>query len=336
MRRFLDYLFLLWLPLTVFAKDDPDYRPWSNFRPKNVTGLTGLYAWVGSYYNASTEIDFKPLIGVTFNDTLCPNLKGFSGTKKVDSILTIAERGPYNSGKDSLNLWLTLIPPNYNLSSVPYDSQIPFSSPLIWPILSSELTWKQGENTTVPDNFNFTVSKTQQGSYNLSGTMQESLSSEDVISTVGNVTMSSCNSTEYTDDWRLDIWTYKWWDNQGWDAFTFPSLDVQFDNNTANLTLNGYFIAQNFVRTNATDWIGPQEVGSSIQGSIQIRFSGVIDAYHSDVMNLTGQNPVWLRTVGFGNNSLNIDNTGGAGSGPYPALAIVATGFIGCVVSMYI
>lgn len=48
MGRFLDYLFLFWLPLTVLAKNDPAYRSWSNFRPKNVTGLTGLYTWVGS------------------------------------------------------------------------------------------------------------------------------------------------------------------------------------------------------------------------------------------------------------------------------------------------
>lgn len=48
MRHLLDFLFLLCLPLTVVAKDDPDYLPWENFRPQNVTGLTGLYAWVGS------------------------------------------------------------------------------------------------------------------------------------------------------------------------------------------------------------------------------------------------------------------------------------------------
>lgn len=89
------------------------------------------------YYNATAEIDFQPLIGASSNDTLCSNLKNYTSSMKLNSILSITERGPYNSGSDSLNLWLTLIPPNYNLSSVPYDSEI-LTSPLLWPIQSSE------------------------------------------------------------------------------------------------------------------------------------------------------------------------------------------------------
>lgn len=200
----------------------------------------------------------------------------------------------------------------------------------------SSLTWETNENTTVPDNFNFTVSTTPQGSYNLSGTMNQSAAA-DTYSSVGNVTMPSCNSTEYTDDWKLDIWTYTWWSNENWDAFTLPSLDIQFNGDTANLTLSGYFTAQNFVNTNASDYQGQQTLGETVQGSIQIRFSGVFDAYHSDIMNLTGSNPNWVRTVGFGTNKQNIGNTSGAGSRPYPAIAIAATAFLGCIVGiMYI
>lgn len=199
----------------------------------------------------------------------------------------------------------------------------------------ARLTWKSSENTTVRDYFNFTTTKTQQGSYNLSGITHDNLPLEDYYSTVGNVTMPACNSSEYTDDWQLDISTSDWWNNEGWANFTFPSLDVQFDNNTANLTLNGYFTAENYVSSNSVYWMRGPTLGTTVQGSVQIRFSGLIDTYHSDVMNLTGENPVWLRTVGFGNNSLNIGNTRSAGSRPYPALAVAVTAFMGYVASIY-
>ena len=42
------FLFLLDFRVIVLAKDDPKYDPTENFRPDNVTGLSGLYAWVGS------------------------------------------------------------------------------------------------------------------------------------------------------------------------------------------------------------------------------------------------------------------------------------------------
>ena len=52
MQRFLETLavgvYLLGLPLSAFAKDDPNYNATQNFRPQNVTGLDGMYAWVGS------------------------------------------------------------------------------------------------------------------------------------------------------------------------------------------------------------------------------------------------------------------------------------------------
>ena len=41
-----------------------------------------------------------------------------------------------------------------------------------------------------------------------------------------------------------------------------------------------------------------------IMGRIQMRFSGPLDAYHSDILYVNSSTPTWLRTVGFGNISL--------------------------------
>ena len=44
----------------------------------------------------------------------------------------------------------------------------------------------------------------------------------------------------------------------------------------------------------------------------------VIDPYHSDTLVNTSRTPTWLRTVGFGNNSMNIGYNSGSMSLPRP------------------
>jgi hypothetical protein len=104
---------------------------------------------------------------------------------------------------------------------------------------------------TVSDYFNFTVAKTQQESYNLSGTLGEWASGP-----INNITIPACNATGYTDDWSLDVWTAPWWNTERWNDFTLPELAVQFDGKTANLSLNGDFVAYPYVRSSASDWFG--------------------------------------------------------------------------------
>lgn len=52
MRGFLGTLvvgsYLLGLLVPALAKDDSNYHLTQNFRPQNITGLGGIYAWVGS------------------------------------------------------------------------------------------------------------------------------------------------------------------------------------------------------------------------------------------------------------------------------------------------
>ncbi|KAJ5963993.1 uncharacterized protein N7479_003869 [Penicillium vulpinum] len=74
--------------------------------------------------------------------------------------------------------------------------------------------------------------------------------------------------------------TEQWWDTRDWSEFRLPTMNASFDDRTANLTMSGIFGAS---------W-------------------GVLDTYHSDVLDVNSSSARWLRTVGFGNNSLNIDN----------------------------
>lgn len=90
----------------------------------------------------------------------------------------------------------------------------------------------------------------------------------------------------------------------GWD-WTYPKVDMQFDSQTANLTVDGYAAA--FPHRISTENYQSDLVGSDeVQGKIKISFVGVIDPYHSDTLVNTSTTPTWLRTVGFGNNSMNI------------------------------
>jgi hypothetical protein len=89
-------------------------------------------------------------------------------------------------------------------------------------------------------------------------------------------------------------------------------MSIQFDGKTANLTMDAVFSATPYVQSNVSDWQGPTTGDPGAHGFIQIRVSGAIDAYHSDSLSLEDETPVWLRTVGFGNDSSNIGYDSGA------------------------
>ena len=120
--------------------------------------------------------------------------------------------------------------------------------------------------------------------------------------------MPACNISTETGDWRWIIIPGSWWDLEGWKDFEYPKLDVAFDDRTANMTLDGRFTAYPYIRSNVSGFRGPHTIGSGIHGTIRLRFRGVLDTYHSDVLDVNASTPTWLRTVGFGNNSLNIGN----------------------------
>lgn len=91
-----------------------------------------------SYYNGTTEIELNPTIGFSPNDTVCPNHRNRATILKWDSLLAITQRGTYNSGINPVNLWLILLPPNHNMSDMPYEiGLLQGGTPLMYPVMSS-------------------------------------------------------------------------------------------------------------------------------------------------------------------------------------------------------
>lgn len=111
-----------------------------------------------------------------------------------------------------------------------------------------------------------------------------------------------------------------------------------FDGKMANLTFEGKFAAYPYKRANNTasyyDFADHEEIASDdpVQGTIRFTFRGGLDAYHSDVLDMNGTTPTWLRTVGFGNNSLNI----GSGSPSRPRIGVGAVVLSVCLFAAFL
>ncbi|KAF4339125.1 hypothetical protein FBEOM_6945 [Fusarium beomiforme] len=302
------------------AKNDEDYDPSTNYRPRNVTGLGDFYGWVGSYYNATAEVELNPVFGDVWNwtlslgmpdeDNLCSELQNYTHTVKYDAILSILERGRWNAGSNSVIFWLTLMPqtsPPFNVSSLGADfmwrtSDHPTLEFPIFSVSPSPNGYWRPKNGTGPDLFNFTTTQTKSGAYSLSGTLEYEKMDHGPASSRLNITMPVCNTTELRGDYFVRVQEDAEWNTEGWDGFRYPNVSVQFDNKTANLTLNAVFASRPVVWPNATD--GGAGYGSSTtigqpgaHGFMQIRFSGALDAYHSDLLSLNDSEPVWLRTL---------------------------------------
>lgn len=124
--------------------------------------------------------------------------------------------------------------------------------------------------------------------------------------------MPVCNTTELSGDYMISVQEYWPWQAQGWDDFRYPSMSIQFDSKTANMSMDAVFAAQPYLLSNVIDGEWPITGSPGAYGFIKLRVSGAIDAYHSDSLSLEDERPVWLRTVGFGNDSSNIGYDSGA------------------------
>ncbi|RFN52860.1 hypothetical protein FIE12Z_2873 [Fusarium flagelliforme] len=296
------------------AEDKFEYDPLSNFRPRNITGLGDFYGWVGSYYNATAEVELKVEYEyMTPKNKLCSKLKNKTTTLKYDAVLSVLERGPWNAGNNSMIFWLTLMPqtPTYNVSDLPTDFMTDGRRKnLTIPIYSNDPTpngyWRPQDNSSW-DKFNFTTTQLSNGAYSVNQTLGRNES--EPFSSWANVTMPVCNSSTHTGDYRLVTPNILSYYAEDWDGYKNPELSMQFDDKTANLTLDGVFHATPYMRLNSTK-IRPAPVqdGSAFIGYFSVQFNGVLDAYHSDKMTLKQSLPTWQRTVGFGNNTANIGN----------------------------
>jgi hypothetical protein len=146
----------------------------------------------------------------------------------------------------------------------------------------------------------------------------------------GDLKVNMTNST----DTRLTPWTsflnpgtLENGTSVGDPAWPGIAVNLEFDRVTANYTMRGYFEAS---RTTGED--GATLVGDHMEGQFTLRFAGILDPYHSDVLANGTTTPTWLRTVGFNNDSQNIGFTGAAGracslagAGRLAALVLVIT-----------
>ncbi|KAJ5380872.1 Transcription factor [Penicillium cataractarum] len=218
------------------------------------------------------------------------------------------DRGAYNKGSNSVNVMLNLMPPGYNKSGLDLPGIEVYSQPLWWVLQSADPTWQSNENKTVNDHFNFTTTKSTD-SFSLAGILDANQGSQGF----SPISMPTCYSSYYYGNYTLAISDQpanEWWSTQGWTDFKLPSMNATFNEKTADFILEGKFVAYPYLRANDTGYIGTADggeisIGDSVQGTIRLTFKGELDTYHSDVLDMNTTTPTWLRTVGFGNNSMN-------------------------------
>ena len=152
----------------------------------------------------------------------------------------------------------------------------------------------------VKDNFNYTLAETKSAPYNLSSTLSKYYGDG-----LLNFNMTSCDGKSDV-AWDGNLINKVWWTNVG-NNHTYPDpvLNLQFDGNTANLTIEGYFDAT----PKPTGKNTFNTVDIEARGQVKITFLGTIDSYHSDVLVNNTSNPTWERTVGFNNNTLNVGDS---------------------------
>lgn len=178
-----------------------------------------------------------------------------------------------------------------------------------------------GHDRSVQDVFNLTLAAAKTStSYNITGEIVYT----GLVSVLENfvVDLASCNTSTESNKYLVSV-TETWAPNIDGSNWTHPVVNLQFDSETANLTVEGYFFATPWLLNsmNSSTDLGPD----SIQGRIKMTFLGIIDPYHSDQLVNNNAAPAWVRTVGFNNNALNIGySSGGSHSWPHPQVWAVS------------
>ncbi|PYI08305.1 hypothetical protein BO78DRAFT_339471 [Aspergillus sclerotiicarbonarius CBS 121057] len=300
-------LFSLAFAGRIAAKDDQNYNSSLNFRPNNVT-LSDLYYWVGSYYNGTTDVEFVPDLGLAANDSLlCPTLPNGTLTRHYDTVLALTEPSIYNSGFDPVNAFLTLWPPDFNFSTLPLSEQVQDFPSLEFALFSSQPAYSVSDD--IQNYFDWTLNATEGPPYSLFSALPDY---NGIAGPAGfYLSWTQCNGTGDV-EWLFAPIDFNI--SQAGLYLPDPVIDLQFDGRTANLSLEGYF--------------GGYEDTNSVLltvGKFKLSFSGVLDAYHSDVLANNTATPTWLRTVGFQNNSLNVGYTSVASSQSVPGTLVTTT-----------
>ncbi|KAJ5185838.1 Transcription factor [Penicillium cf. griseofulvum] len=149
-------------------------------------------------------------------------------------------------------------------------------------------------------------------SFTLKGVVYNNIDRSEMASLWYDVNMPACNTSREYGNWSIRVPQRASWDTESWDDFDVPIMRAGFSAHAASLVMDGSFVASPYLRSNVSNYQGPKMLSrTTIRGNIQVRFEGVFDAYHSDILDVNSTAPAWLRTVGFGNNSLNIADSSG-------------------------
>ncbi|KAJ6031189.1 hypothetical protein N7540_001921 [Penicillium herquei] len=332
MRGFQTAWFLLFgIAVTAAATstDDTDDSPAIlNFRPFNVT-LSSLYYWVGSYFNGTAHFEFHPYAGLAASESQtggCPALRNKTITKDYKSVLALTEPSTYNAANDPLNAFLTFWPLGYDFGSKSFQEDttrldgfdIMMLDSLEYAIYSSAPVFGNASLNSVTNNFNWSLEETQAPPYILSSVLTAYLGElsygDPEYPIKVNTTATNCNGTERS-SWQFQPLSWNTTDIMDIDYFGFnwtdPVVNLQFDGQTANFSMKGYFAGDDEY------WAeGYSEMGDvQFAGEFTLTFEGVIDLYHSDVLRNDTAMPTWLRTVGYQNNSLNVGYTTSGSAG---------------------
>ncbi|RDW68965.1 uncharacterized protein DSM5745_08725 [Aspergillus mulundensis] len=333
------YLALL-LAAPVFSSDDVNYDPDTNYRPENVTGLDYYYyPWVGSYYNGTATFTISSLSvrsrsrsssSSSSDDDedsdLCPQLQNYTYTLSYPALLGITETEPDDERPENTNPVNVILSTSYSNFTRYFNDFMDSSNMQIrdmpWVFESVDVSRRTFGYESTDPNFNLSISDNSGSDtpYRLSGSSSDESNPLPTLQT----NMSSCSRLE------------DWWGVSFSSELTFPALQVTFDARSANFALVSGAVMNTLRREDDDEEETPQ-----LAGRISVEFLGSIDEARSDVLDSPGGEgePRWIRSVGFGNYSANLDygseNAGSAvavgGIGGVLGWAVGLMGVVGCV-----
>ncbi|KAL3432956.1 hypothetical protein BDV09DRAFT_118128 [Aspergillus tetrazonus] len=282
------------------SSEDINYDPATNYRPENVTGLDYYYyPWVGSYYNGTATFTISGLsirsrsYDEDEDQELCTQLQNYTYTLSYPALLAITETEPEDERPENTNPVNVILSTSYSNFTKYFNDYMDSSNMQIrdepWVFESIDVSRRMYGYETTDPNFNLSMveSTGSDTPYRVTG----SSSGEDNSLQGLQTNMSSCSKIE------------DWWGVTFYSEIVMPALQLTFDAHAASFMLASGAVMNTLGTSNSDDDM-PQ-----LAGRIAVEFLGRIDEARSDVLRSPGSEgePKWLRTVGFGNNSANLD-----------------------------
>ncbi|KAL2823796.1 hypothetical protein BDW59DRAFT_162959 [Aspergillus cavernicola] len=297
---------LFLLPLTILAgralgEQDVNYDPATNYRPENVTGLDYYYyPWKGSYYNGSaiftiSSVSYRPDYNYDEED-LCPQLENITYSFSYPAILGITQKEVEDERPENTNPINVILSTSYSNFTRYFNDYLDSGNMQIrdepWVFESIAFSRRTyGYEETEPD-FNLTVSDASgvDSPFQVLGTSEL----DDNPLPGVQMNMSSCAHSEAW--WGVGFVSEDWDDEDI--GVTNPSLQLSFDSYLANFEIQSWIVANT---------LGDEEDPTlPIVARMSVQFLGRHDDARSDILD-SGVPVTWTPTVGFGNNTLNLD-----------------------------